>query len=83
MISQIKVIFLYQYCFTVSFLEIQFQVRGLKWILITFLKFISEAALKFVYTVYLIILLHPISSNANIKKILYRLFVAISSFRFY
>ena len=69
MISQIKVIFLYQYCFTVSFLEIPFSVRGVKWILITFLEFISEAALKFVYTVYLIILLHPISSNAEIKKI--------------
>ena len=69
MISQIKVIFLYQYCFTVSFLEIQFSVRGLKWPLITSLEFISEAALEFVHTVYSIILLHPISSNADIKKI--------------
>ena len=38
--------------------------------IITFLEFISEAALEFVYTVYLIILLQPISSNADIKKII-------------
>ena len=51
MISQIKVIFLYQYFFTVSFLEIPFSVRGLKWTLVTFLEYIYEAALEFLYTV--------------------------------